>query len=469
MNDAAVREPVTGIPVTGLIEGFYGPPWSWADRERAVRFLADHGANTYLYAPKNDPLHRDRWREPYLPEEWRHFADLVGVCAEVGVDFWFGVSPLGLRVVGGDDLDLLMAKFDAAAAVGVRNFCVLVDDMPEEFAVSADADLFPTLAAAHIHLVEWVRTGLAERSPDRRLWFVPLHYHGDPGRPYVQEIGAGIHPDVAILWTGPEVCSERITHEHGKTVSTALQRPVLYWDNHPVNDGGMRNDPHLGPLRGRDPELAETAVGILANVAIEPESSLIAVATFAEFARDPASYDPDAAWWRALRAVTGDEGDAEAVAVLADLARRSPLQRADALANDLAGPLGTLRDAWPDPQQRATAIDDARSALTGVAAACRRLTGPLTNTRLARDLSPWTGKLVRQVTTALDALDILTTVMARPGTDVAQRRRQVVDLMTEARRTPHWVAGDQLEEFSRWCLREASTLADALFTDGGEV
>lgn len=467
MNSAAA--PSTGLPVTGLIEGFYGPPWSWPDRERAVRFLGYHGANTYVYAPKNDPLHRDRWREPYLPEEWQRFAMLVDVCAEVGVDFWFGVSPLGLRVTDSDDMHLLMAKFDAAASAGVRNFCVLVDDMREEFAASADADRFATLAAAHVHLVEWLRARLAERDAGRRLWFVPLHYHGDPERPYVREIGAGIHPDVSILWTGPEVCSEQITHEHSKAVSTVLQRPVLYWDNHPVNDGGMRNDPHLGPLRGRDSGLAETTAGILANVAIEPESSLIAVATFAEFARDPTSYDPDAAWLRALRAVTGDDGDAEAVAVLADLARRSPLQRADPLENDLAVPLRTVRDAWPDPQRRAAAVNDARSALSGVAAASRRLTGSLANARLARDLAPWADKLDQLVTAASESLDVLAIVAARPDADVGQRRAQVLDLLTDARQTPHWVAGDQLDEFSRWCLRTAGALADALFTDGGEV
>jgi hypothetical protein len=85
-HHSAAGLPVSGLPVSGLIEGFYGPPWTWVDRERAVRFLAEHGANTYLYAPKNDPLHRDRWREPYLPEEWRRFAHLAGVCAEVEVD-----------------------------------------------------------------------------------------------------------------------------------------------------------------------------------------------------------------------------------------------------------------------------------------------------------------------------------------------------------------------------------------------
>jgi hyaluronoglucosaminidase len=51
--------------VRGIIEGFYGPPWTWVDRRRVSETLAGAGMDTYVYAPKDDPLHRERWREPY--------------------------------------------------------------------------------------------------------------------------------------------------------------------------------------------------------------------------------------------------------------------------------------------------------------------------------------------------------------------------------------------------------------------
>ncbi|MBJ8193264.1 beta-N-acetylglucosaminidase domain-containing protein, partial [Bacillus cereus] len=56
------------FPVRGIIEGFYGKPWSFADRMDAVRFMAAHRMNTFMYAPKEEPYHRELWREPY-PED----------------------------------------------------------------------------------------------------------------------------------------------------------------------------------------------------------------------------------------------------------------------------------------------------------------------------------------------------------------------------------------------------------------
>ena len=54
----------------GIVEGFFGPPWSMAHRKALFRFGAKRGMNTYLYAPKDDPYHRERWRDPYPKGEW---------------------------------------------------------------------------------------------------------------------------------------------------------------------------------------------------------------------------------------------------------------------------------------------------------------------------------------------------------------------------------------------------------------
>src|SRR5690606_279775 len=49
----------------GLIEGFYGRPWSWEERAGTIETLAPHGYRFYLYAPKADPYLRKRWKEPH--------------------------------------------------------------------------------------------------------------------------------------------------------------------------------------------------------------------------------------------------------------------------------------------------------------------------------------------------------------------------------------------------------------------
>ena len=55
--------------LSGVIEGFYGPPWSPAERRALFQRLKEGGCNTYVYAPKDDLKHRARWREPYAPAE----------------------------------------------------------------------------------------------------------------------------------------------------------------------------------------------------------------------------------------------------------------------------------------------------------------------------------------------------------------------------------------------------------------
>ena len=49
----------------GVIEGYYGRPWTGDARRDVIRFLGAHRLTTFVYAPKNDDFHRTRWREPY--------------------------------------------------------------------------------------------------------------------------------------------------------------------------------------------------------------------------------------------------------------------------------------------------------------------------------------------------------------------------------------------------------------------
>ena len=51
----------------GVIEGFYGKPWTRQERSQVFAWMAASGLQTYFYAPKDDPHHRSIWRQP-LPE-----------------------------------------------------------------------------------------------------------------------------------------------------------------------------------------------------------------------------------------------------------------------------------------------------------------------------------------------------------------------------------------------------------------
>ena len=51
------------IAERGVVEGFYGNPWSFDDRVSQLRFYGDNKMNVYIYGPKDDPWHNARWFE----------------------------------------------------------------------------------------------------------------------------------------------------------------------------------------------------------------------------------------------------------------------------------------------------------------------------------------------------------------------------------------------------------------------
>jgi hypothetical protein len=126
------------------------------------------------------------------------------------------------------------------------------------------------------------------------------------------------------MWTGPTVCSPRISVEDAKGWSSALGgRPPLVWDNFPVNDAMMTGSLHLGPYTGRDADLCEVVGGVLCNPMTQAYASKVPLATAAAFLRDPDGYDAEAAWETAI----ADAGGARAAPLrtLAHACADSPL------------------------------------------------------------------------------------------------------------------------------------------------
>lgn len=454
--------------VRGVIEGFYGRPWSWSERERMLRFMGAQGFNLFVYAPKNDPIHRDRWREPYLPEELQRFGRLAAVGRDHGVEVAFGLSPLHFHYSDPDELAAFTRKLGAVRLLGIESFSLLLDDMPSRFRFDDDLHRFGTLA----HAQAWLCRELLTALPGTRLIFTPTEYHGSGRSAYLETLGHELPREVDIFWTGPQVCSPEIPLADALTVGETLGRPVLYWDNYPVNDLDMRYDLHLRPLIGRDPRLPEGCRGLVANGALGAEASKVALHTVAAYLADPAGYDPELAWHAALLEVAGDPDDAAAARILGELARRSPLEPGGLERNPLrpvlerfwrrwGGPPTAAGPALPtlasdetstagSPEERAGALREVRDELDRLAAAAERLLGPVANPKLAADLRPWALKLrgwARVGTLALDTLALPPGGLALPDA-----REAVLDALLETRENFHWVAGDLVDQFARRCL-----------------
>src|SRR5688572_3535871 len=82
-----------GFQRRGIVEGFFGPPWSINQREAIFAFGAARGINTYLYAPKDDPYHRERWRTPYPARRWLGLLRLIRSARKRDIDFVYGFHP----------------------------------------------------------------------------------------------------------------------------------------------------------------------------------------------------------------------------------------------------------------------------------------------------------------------------------------------------------------------------------------
>jgi hyaluronoglucosaminidase len=411
--------------VLGVIEGFYGRPWSWAQRESMVEFAARHGFNFYLYSPKNDPLHRNRWREPYLAEEMRRFQLLARSCERSGVELCVGISPLGYRWDDRGDLEALWSKLRAFHAAGVRSFGLLFDDMP----APAPDD--------QVGLVNTVWELLRALGADR-LTLTPAEYCGEGRSPYLEALGRGLDPEVDVFWTGPQVCSAELTAAHTRQVATTLRRKPIYWDNYPVNDLEQRFEAHIRPLSGREPEVLSEAKGLCAAAGPLAEAPKIALATVAEFAREPAHYDPETAWSRALLDVTADDADAAALAAFGDLARRSSLELGRELDNAFQREVDAFWRRW-DAGDRAGAIAMMEAELARLEATAARMRA-LRNSALRRELKPWSEKLESWVAVGRSALE------GRPS--------RTLRVLTRARANFHWVMGDLMDQFARRSLLE---------------
>jgi hypothetical protein len=268
-----------GFAVRGIIEGFYGRPWSWGERVEVMQWCHARGMTHYVYAPKDDPLHRERWSEPYGADDLAGFARLRD---EGGLAVGFALSPgLSITYDDPDDRAALATKVDQVVDLGISLICLALDDIPPR----------PGLGDDHASVTRWLREHLDGRAD---LLLVPTEYTGTDATPYLDALAEGVPGDVPIAWTGTTVVCDAITADEARARAASLGgRAPLVWDNYPVNDALMGDHLYLGPLRGRDPDLGGACSGYLANPMVQPRASKLPLASIAAYLRGE---DPSAAW-----------------------------------------------------------------------------------------------------------------------------------------------------------------------------
>ena len=240
--------------VRGVIEGFYGNPWTREQRLDLIEFLAAHGMNTFVYAPKDDPLVRRAWRQAYTGDDLQRLTELVERCPAHGVDLVYCLSPgLSIRYSDPGDIEALSAKFSSVAALGVRTVRSAARRHPDR--PPAPRRIGPPSPTWPERTFTSSTRSLRDSVPDRALVVCPTVYWGRGDEPYLARLGAGIDPHIDLFWSGRAICSPTLDLDDAERFAATTGRPPLFWDNYPVNDVAMGFELHIGPYRGRDPEL----------------------------------------------------------------------------------------------------------------------------------------------------------------------------------------------------------------------
>jgi hypothetical protein len=290
-------------PELGIIEGFFGRPYTWDERADMVRALRPAGYGFYLYAPKIDAHLRRRWREPYPDAELEALAGFARVCRNQGVRFGVGLSPYELFLdFNGHAKDDLAAKLRQLDSLGLDDLGIFFDDMKGDL---------PDLARNQIEIVDWI----AGRTDADRLIVCPTYYTDDPvldrvfgQRPdrYLEDLGAGLDPAIHLMWTGEEVCAKEFSPGHLARVAGQMRRKPFLWDNYPVNDGPrMSRHLHLRAFTGRPAAMGAEIAAHGINTASQAVLSRIPALTLAESYARGEDYEYLAAFRRAAEAVLG--------------------------------------------------------------------------------------------------------------------------------------------------------------------
>ncbi|MGX7031054.1 beta-N-acetylglucosaminidase domain-containing protein [Vagococcus zengguangii] len=280
----------------GIIEGFYGIPWTSDDRLDLIDFLAANNMNTYMYAPKDDELQRKRWREFYPNEKLAEFETLLTKANDNQIDFYYMISPGNdINYLEESEVKVLTDKLQQMIDLGVNHFGLLLDDI--DYILKGDIkNRFHSTAHAHAYLINQVNDYLASKLAAYELVICPTEYDNRFGSHYLEVLSQEVAPTIPFFWTGPDTLAGAITTEEIARMAKVYNRQMVIWDNVPVND--YQNDHELlflTPYENRSKFLANEefqVLGIVSNPMCQWQMSKVMVGTMAEFLWNAAGYEP---------------------------------------------------------------------------------------------------------------------------------------------------------------------------------
>ncbi len=283
------------MPFRGVVEGYYGTPWSMEARESQFRFYGRNKMNLYIYGPKDDAYHHGKGCYlPYPEEKAKEIAHLVKVARENHVRFVWAIHPANTvdwsKDGGRPQLDKLCEKLEQLYGMGVRDFGVFVDD-------SAGEILKPERQA---QLCNYIIENFIRKHPEdvnQQLIMVPTGYNKGWTTPkFLNTLGSQLQKDTLVMWTGDTVVND-ITLQGQKWVRQHLGRPTFIWWNWPCSDF-KRGRLSMGRTYGlgTEPEMVQEMTGFTANPMEQAEASKVGLFGVADYTWNITGFRSDVSW-----------------------------------------------------------------------------------------------------------------------------------------------------------------------------
>ena len=281
------------VPYRGVVEGFYGTPWSHEARMDQLDFYGKNKMNVYIYGPKDDPYHRTpHWSKPYPTQEGERIKQLVNKAKENEVIFYWAIHPGGDIRWNEEDRSNLLRKFESMYQLGVRDFAVFFDD------ISGDG----AQAEKQVELLNYIDEHFVKAKQDvAPLIMCPTVYCGawGQGTDYLPTLGEKLNKNIRVMWTGDKVCTN-ITQSTLDYVNPLLKRKAFIWWNYPVSDY-VTDHLLLGPVYGNDQHIKDDVSAFVSNPMEYAEASKIALYGVADYTWNMADYDSQSSWKYAIR------------------------------------------------------------------------------------------------------------------------------------------------------------------------
>ena len=382
----------------GVVEGFYGTPWSHEVRLSLINTYGRYKMNYYIYGPKDDPYHSSPyWREEYPEAEAKQISELVEACNRNHVHFVWAIHPGKDIKWEESDIQNLLRKFNAMYDLGVRAFAVHFDDIEGSGTNPYyQTELMNILNDDFVKVKGDVEPLIVCPTEYTRLWANPTE------RGSLMVYGKELDPSIDVFWTGDAVCSD-MTPRTMEWISSRIQRPALFWWNFPVTDYA-RHIMLQGPVYGLSPILTEKETrGLVSNPMEHGEASKLALYSVADYTWNTEAYNPIDSWERGLESLAPEVKEAYRLFAIHSCDTETGYRRLESWETETFG----FDDYTPELSaklmeelKRIEAVPQAMEAMQ--------------NKALLEELRPWLVEFGKLGTRCRKALELLDSYMQRP-------------------------------------------------------